>query len=51
MTEPAGELPVVRFPDDDNFLGPAQEGDGADHGDVLLIELDDEAEYAEVEYR
>jgi hypothetical protein len=37
MTEPAGELPTVRFPDDDNFLGAAQPGDGAERDDVLLV--------------
>jgi hypothetical protein len=30
VTQPAGELPIVQFPNDDNHPAPAQPGDGAE---------------------
>jgi hypothetical protein len=45
MTEPAGELPTVQFPDDDNLLGPSEDGDGRDR-DLILVPDDGEEDYA-----
>jgi hypothetical protein len=48
MTEPAGELPSVRFPEDDNLAAPTEPGDGADRGRTLAFEPEEgeEVEYA-----
>lgn len=40
MTEPAGELPAVGFPEDDNRPGPEHPGDGAARD--LIPEPDDD---------
>jgi hypothetical protein len=38
VTQPAVELPIVQFPDDDNHPAPDQPGDGAEaHLETLTV--------------